>query len=310
MIPEAERATSNGLSTVGDTASLLSKAKNRLNEMAPKIEEDLKKAQSTAKDINKLLQDVQNQNIDFSSGKQLQNEINNSLDNAISQIGSIQSELKKLKDMNQDQQNSGNGQNGSDSPPSGNEQGGSENSSDQGDNAQNGQNQVLEEAIRRLETLGGALQEVQKNGGKITSFIEDKQQQVDSVITNLEELSGNTANKIGDFLKDYKETIEPRVKQEISQAQETLTGAKGILSEVQSTIPEVKSILANTENHIGKGQNVINTILGEFPYVNDKVNELADRIRDIQGDTDINEIIKLLQNNPEAERGFFPNRLN
>src|SRR5699024_9387841 len=64
-------------------------------------------------------------------------------------------------------------------------------------------------------------------------------------------------------------------------------------------------VLSNTENNIGEGQEMLNTILGEYPYVNSKVNELADKIRDIQGETDINEIIELLQNDPEAERSFF-----
>src|SRR5699024_5953661 len=43
----------------------------------------------------------------------------------------------------------------------------------------------------------------------------------------------------------------------------------------------------------------------EYPYVNDKVGELADKLRDIKEEADINEIIELLQNDPEAGKGFF-----
>src|SRR5699024_10369222 len=166
--------------------------------------------------------------------------------------------------------------------------------SDQNNNQNNGQNnsanqdQVIKDAIERLSTLRGALEEAQKNGQNITAFIEDKKQEVDSVIIDLEELSGNTANRIGDFVTDYKENIETIVKQKINNAQQTLSDAKGILSEIKSTIPEVKQVLSNTENNIGEGQEMLNTILGEYPYVNSKVNELADKIRDIQGETDIN----------------------
>src|SRR5699024_147819 len=39
--------------------------------------------------------------------------------------------------------------------------------------------------------------------------------------------------------------------------------------------------------------------------VNSKVKEVADRIRQIQGETDLQEIIELLQNDPEAEKSFF-----
>lgn len=68
-LPKAERTTNDGLQTVNETADLLSKAEDRLNEMAPQIETDLEKAQNTAEDINKLLQDAKNMNIDFSEGK-------------------------------------------------------------------------------------------------------------------------------------------------------------------------------------------------------------------------------------------------
>lgn len=308
MLPEAERTTNDGLQTVNETADLMSKAEGRLNEMAPKIEEDLKKAQGTAEDINKLLKDAQNVNIDFSKGKELQQSIDSSLGDATSHIGEIEAELKQLKEMNQEQQadggEHGNKQN-SDEGSNGQENSDQNNNQNNGQNNSANQDQVIKDAIERLSTLRGALEEAQKNGQNITAFIEDKKQEVDSVIIDLEELSGNTANRIGDFLTDYKENIEPIVKQKINNAQQTLSDAKGILSEIKSTIPEVKQVLSNTENNIGEGQEMLNTILGEYPYVNSKVNELADKIRDIQGETDINEIIELLQNDPEAERSFF-----
>ncbi|WP_369405132.1 YhgE/Pip family protein [Piscibacillus salipiscarius] len=46
--------------------------------------------------------------------------------------------------------------------------------------------------------------------------------------------------------------------------------------------------------------------------MNTKINELADEIRQIQGETDLEEIIELLENDPEAEESFFeePVKLN
>src|SRR5699024_3313328 len=57
---------------------------------------------------------------------------------------------------------------------------------------------------------------------------------------------------------------------------------------------------------------VLDYALGEYPYIHDKVDQLADRIRDIQGETDLEEIIDLLLNDPESEESFFeePVKLN
>src|SRR5699024_1949160 len=280
-IPKAEQTTKSGLETVRETSGLLSKAEDRLNELAPQIEEDLQKAQNTAEDINRLLQDAQRQDIDFSEGKELQQNISNSLDDATSRISEIEAALQQLKEMNQDRQ---------DGEPSG----GDEESSGNRENPQqniNGQDQVIADAVERLETLRGELEEARKNGDQITSFIDDKKREVDSILSDLEELSGNTATRIGDFLTEYKENIEPEVEKKINHAQQTLADAEDILTGIQSTIPEVKQVLASTEEDIGQGRDYLNTILGEYPYVHDKVNNLADRIRDVQSEADINEII-------------------
>lgn len=306
-LPKAERTTNDGLQTVNETADLLSKAEDRLNEMAPQIETDLEKAQNTAEDINKLLQDAKNMNIDFSEGKELQQSIDRSLDDVTSRLDEIESDLKQLKEMNQAQQNKDSEQENESNGDGSTDQENHEQNGNQQDiqNNNSDNDQVIDDALERLSILREALEEVQDNGQNITAFIEDKKQEVDSVVTDLEELSANTANKIGDFLKDYKENIEPVVKQKISDAQQTLTSADDILSEIKSTIPEVKEVLSSTETHIGDGQGMLNTILGEYPYVNSKINELADRIREIQGETDINEMIELLRNDPEAEKNFF-----
>ena len=49
----------------------------------------------------------------------------------------------------------------------------------------------------------------------------------------------------------------------------------------------------------------IQKAIAEYPYISEKINQLADKIRNIQGETDINEIIQLLLNDPNAEKSFF-----
>lgn len=195
--------------------------------MAPQIETDLEKAQNTAEDINKLLQDAKNMNIDFSEGKELQQSIDRSLDDATSRLDEIESDLKQLKEMNQAQQNKDSEQENESNGDGSTDQENHEQNGNQQDiqNNNSDNDQVIDDALERLSILREALEEVQDNGQNITAFIEDKKQEVDSVVTDLEELSANTANKIGDFLKDYKENIEPVVKQKISDAQQTLTSA-------------------------------------------------------------------------------------
>ncbi|WP_077324919.1 YhgE/Pip domain-containing protein [Virgibacillus siamensis] len=277
MIPNAKQVTDNGLQTINDTAAMLSDAKKRLNDLSPKIEADLKKAQKTADDINRFIQEVQNIPIDFSNGEQLKQALDERVNHANEQVTTVKQTLQKLKEMNNEKPSENTGR----------------------------QNEVINQAIRDLETIQEVLGETQGNVNSIGNFIKGKKQEVTKILANLEDLSANTSNRIGDFLKDYNENIEPAVKEKITSARSTLTNAKSILTGIQSTIPEIENILGRTEGNLQEGEDILNYMLNEYPYVYDKVNQLADKIRKIQGKTDINKIIDLLLNDPKAEQGFF-----
>src|SRR5699024_8636543 len=166
-------------------------------------------------------------------------------------------------------------------------------------------NERLENAIERLETLKGGLQEARNNADELRSFIKDKKGEVDSAFTDLQDVAKSTDENIDAFVKEYKENIEPTVFKEVANAKDTLSKARGILEEVQSTIPEVEKILNRTDDNLGEGKEALDSALGQYPYVHDRVKRLADRIRDIQGETNLEDIIQLLLNDPEAEESFF-----
>ena len=163
----------------------------------------------------------------------------------------------------------------------------------------------MKKAIADLDIVKKELHAIKSDSEQIGATLSDKQQEIDDILTNLKQKSGQTADDIASFLKEYNESIEPRVLSEVANAKNTLSSARSILKEVQKTIPEVERILSSTEKNIGDGQDILAYLLNEYPYVNDKVTQLADRIREIQGETDINEIIELLKNDPTAERSFF-----
>lgn len=298
-LPQAKDVTNQGLQTIDDTTAILSEGEKKLNEMAPKIKQDLKKAQQVASDVNNFLSDVNNVEVDFSKQEELNKLLDERVDEAIGSLATVEEALKQLKQLNNDEQNNGNQEEEQPSEaenPSGKEE----------------QQEIIDRAITNVSTLKDALKEVQGNAQEISNFANEKKDQVNSIFNDLQELSANTNNRIGDFLTEYEEEIEPTVRKQISSAKETLKNGRSILVDIKKTIPEVERILNSTEANLSDGKDMLEYMEGQYPYVNEKINELADKIRNIQGETDINEIIQLLQNDPEAEKGFFaePVKLN
>ncbi|KML41855.1 YhgE/Pip domain-containing protein [Cytobacillus firmus] len=281
LVPDAKRATGNGLQTINETMKFINEAENRLNAMEPQIQENLENVQNMAVKVNDFISSVQTSDLNLDQGKEISNRINEQIAGSLQNIETIETALKQLQESNI-------------------EQGTSQNQ------------EQINQALEQLAALKQELQTIQANGQKVNAFLSDKQQEADDLITRLQENSAATAGRIDEFVKEYNENIRPAIKQEVASAKETLSNARNILTEIQSAIPEIEKILANTEGNLGKGKETLKHILGEYPYVSSKINQLADRIRDIQGETDINEIIELLQNDPEAEKGFFeePVQLN
>ncbi|MBM7600256.1 putative membrane protein [Virgibacillus halotolerans] len=303
-IPKAEEIINNGLDTIDNTTGYLKEAEDQINEMGPKIKADLEKAQNTASEINDFLDDVNNVDIDFEKGKEIKEALGIKVDDSIERINAVEDALNGVLEQIKS----------ADTPepePDENQENGDEEEnkeeSKENNNIVNKEEQIakIEDAIEKLEQIKEGLQEGKDNTEELDSFIDNKKQEVDDILGNIKELSTNTSNRIDAFVKEYNENIEPTVLNEIGSAKKTLSDARGILTDVQSTIPEVEDILARTGGSLDKGKGTLEDILGEYPYVNDKVKELADKIRKIQGETDINEIIDLLQNDPDAERGFF-----
>src|SRR5699024_11488088 len=78
-----------------------------------------------------------------------------------------------------------------------------------------------------------------------------------------------------------------------------------MVNEIQETIPKVEELLNSTDGHLDEGQDILKEVLGEYPFVQDKVSETADKLRELKDEADLSDIIELLKNDPDAERGFF-----
>ena len=275
-IPTAKQSITDGLTTVNRALTFLDGAESRLNEFAPKVKSDLQKASVISKETNEFLGKVNNVKLDFTEVDRVKGQLDAKMTDTIKRISMVETDLQWLQDLSN-----------SEEPP-------------------NAERQArLKKAIDETSGLHSLLEEAQANASSLNGLMEGRQQQLKQTLADLEQLSKNTTVRLDQFLNEYKNTIEPTVLAETARAKKTLQQAKSMLTSIQSTVPEVERILASTSKHITEGADLTGKALNEYPYIADKVRNLADRIRSIQGETDINEIIQLLLNDPQAERSFF-----
>lgn len=334
MVPEAKQGVQQGLNTIDKTTKFLNDAQKRLDDMAPKVKKDLDTVQKVSADVSKFVNDIQSLDINWDKGEQLSNDIQNKITDGIKKIDRIENALQELQKQNNADQSPGvsqvkdnvqdrldrlaeelegkyPGSTDAINQTMADLQKEMEKLNNGKDSAGNRQKKI-ENVLGQLEVLKQALQEVQQNSGELKGFVKDKKQQVDEDLTKIKDVADNTNNRIGDFVNEYNNKIEPTIRKEVASAKNTLTKARGMLVEVQQTIPEVERLLGSSKKNLGDGEEVLKYTLNQYPYVHSKVSELADKIRDIQKETNIHDIIQLLENDPKAEKSFFeqPVKLN
>lgn len=268
MIPKAKSMTASGLEETNKALELLNKAKNRLNEIEPKIEEDLKKAQSTLNQVNELITGFQE--IDIKQKRETAaNEIKGNINNSLATMQEVEQALTEVQESSTEE------------------------------------NPQIANALEKISALKTSLQTIQTEIEGFDQLVTESEAKINEVTGRITELGTVTSTNLDEFIQIYNEEIKQAVHDKLEQGKTTITQAKNMLTEMQSTIPKVEKLLADTSTHLGEGKGMLKSVLGEFPYVNDKVKEVANRIRKLQEEADIYDIIQLLRNDPEAERGFF-----
>src|SRR5699024_7655623 len=244
--------------------------------MGTKIKKDVAKAKETVTNFNALLNDVDSTDINFDEGRALKERLEEKVDESTEFLSNVETALEGILEQMANAE---------------------EPDQDQMDR--------VGEAIDKVQHIQDVLNEGRENTEQLDQFIDEKKGEVDEIFANIKDISENAGTGLDKLVKEYNESIEPTVLKELTNAKNTLSEGRGILVDIQSTIPEVEKLLKRTDGSLNDGKGLLEDVLAEYPYVNDKVNELANKIRDIKDEADINEIIDLLLNDPETERGFF-----
>lgn len=281
-LPEVTKISNNGLETIDSATAMLTEAEKQLNDTSPKIKEDLNKAKRATEDINAYLEDIDALVVDFSDGETIQQEVIDHADDALAVIDTVDKLLEqtigKIEDLLKAEE----------AYPELEEQ-----------------LEQLNLALAGINSIQQQLVKVEEHAKELGPFIDDTKKEVEGILSTMKEYSSDVTVQLDDFISLYNDTIEPTIRKETARAKKTLADARGMLVDMQSIIPEVEDILVNTEGNLTEGTGTLEDVLAEYPYVNDKVEELASKIRTLQDEADIYEIIDLLQNDPDAEKGFF-----
>lgn len=322
MMPKVLETTNEGLATVQSAMLLLNEAEVTLNTLSPIVERDLHRVQKVSKDVESFLAQLGNVNIDTTKLDQALADMQSRLTVADKGVDEMITHAEAIGKITQDAENirltlKQKVQQAIDELLAMNPQ------IDEEKIANTKMVQRLQEVLAHVESLPTAKEREQLVVNQLynlKSVIADFSRQIDALgqidvndatlkqgLKNLQQVAANIDLQIDGFLSQYKSTLEPKIKSMLGDAKKSLKGASDILTKVQSLVPEVTQILKNADESLAKANDTLAQIQANYPALSEKIKDLANKLRTLDNEANIHEIITLLKNNASAERDFFAN---
>ncbi|QDP99293.1 YhgE/Pip domain-containing protein [Lysinibacillus fusiformis] len=318
QIPEVQTMTNDGLTTIQNGLQLINDANAVFTKLSPIIKKDLEAVQNLANQFTQLFEKLEHVNLDTTGLTQVKENIQNQLNVSLQKVNSSIQTLEALQKLTQaDAATRKQLENELQNVLTSLQQSDSETVINQLNNKQ---------IIPQLESIQSALQAnpslTDYSFNSLTALNELKTllsalsgniQQLSSVdketikkdIADVQEVAQNAASNINEFLNYYINQLEPQIFTTLTTAKNTLTNAAAMLTKVQSIIPQATQLLSNAQKKLSTAQNTLTVAQSDFPTLSKKIIELANKLRTLENEADLAEIVQLLKNDVNAERDFF-----
>lgn len=264
-IPEAKEVMQKGLNAIHKTDTFLQKVESEIKAISPALKEEVKEIETVFTDVETKRNEIEKAIVAEKDAIDIE-AIEKELPEMAVQIDEMIVSLQKIQDELTEPNNQ------------------------------------IDELINNLQMIKEDINHVESKTVDIKAFIEQHEQFYQDLQDNINVVTEIDLQK---FVQQYEEEIEPNMLAEIHKGQQTVQQAKDKLTEINDTVPEIEAMLGNTETKISEGQEALDKLFASYPQIQDRVNSLADTIRKVQDETDIKEIVELLLNDSEKEKGFF-----
>lgn len=317
-IPEIEKMTTSGLTTIHNGLQLINEADTLFTQLSPIVKADLESVQTIAQRFSQLLEQLQTIQTDTATLAKSKDELQKQLTSSQDKVNNSIQTLEALQKLTQADASSRKQLENSLQTVISSLQ-------------QERSNDVIalldnKGIIQQLESIQGKLQAnpiasdsmisvlstlrqlnsvVTDVSNKIQQFNNIDDQTIKKDIAAVQQTAQDAANHLNQFLSYYSDKLEPQIHTTLNAAKDTLTNASTMLTKVQSSIPQAKQRLSNAKNTLVTANKAIATIQSDFPTLSKKIIDLANKLRTLENETDISEIVQLLKNDVEAERDFF-----
>ncbi|GGG66365.1 YhgE/Pip domain-containing protein [Paenibacillus radicis (ex Gao et al. 2016)] len=266
-LPDAVKLVKDGQQLSGKLGVLLTDSAKALAQAAPSIKQDLQLLSQTAKAAVDLADALKNGELDPEEAKTALNAIAGKLATAERVAGSAASLFGQLADTT---------------------------------------------GSSRLASVGSKLKQAQSRFAQAKTTVTQIAQAIDrgeepaaQLVTKLHDAAAEASSLLDGILAKYDSEIVPGIEQGLAKAQSAAQKANSVLKQTAADMPDVEKILKDAAKGLTFGKEALVEIKKRMPNAEQKIKGLADRIRQLEKEGSLDEVIELLRNNAQRESAFF-----
>lgn len=267
VLPEVTRLVNNGQQLSNRLGTLLADSSTALEQAGPALKQNLQLLNETAKAATQLTGMLQDNNFDPDVAKTELDKMSERLATAIRVTGSTASMFTKLHDITG--------------------------------------NSRLAAITTKLKQVQSEFERAQSAANGISQAIAKGQAPAANLVDKLQGAATKASSILESILSRYDSEIAPQIKKGLAKAQSSAQQAKKVLDTTAASMPDVKKVLNDAAKGLTFGKKALDLIKADLPAAQEKIKGLANRIRALEKEGNLNEIIDLLRNNAERESAFF-----
>nr|WP_285846605.1 YhgE/Pip domain-containing protein [Priestia koreensis] len=268
-LPTIDKLAKDGQELSGGLVNFLNKSDETLDAIAPNIKQDLIVLQQTANAVQNVTTGLLDENPDLEGAKARADQAIERITISTGVIDRLLSLFEKLNSL--------------------------------------ASNSPLSQTIERLKGVQTRLNEQKALIEKLKTAVESGQKPAESLINQLNDSSKRINDELSSIVDRYDSEIVPAVNDAVTKAKNTATTANGLLTEANKSMPEVKGVLSKAAEGVNLGEEELSKLQKDLPGMEQKVHNIAKRIRSFQQQADIQQIIDLLRKDVKQESDFFAN---
>lgn len=160
-------------------------------------------------------------------------------------------------------------------------------------------------AAAKLEDIAARWTSAQAVLQSIAQAVERGEEAPADSIDKLKKLTDDIAGLTDALLSRYDSEIGPAISKAFTKGSDTAKRVQQELTQALASVPDIQRLLQDARKGLKVGGEEVQLAQNRLPEAELRITQLANRLREMEAEGDIQEIIDLLQNNFELESQFF-----